>query len=180
MAISKEHKKELVAEYQAWFDKSQAIIMTQYIGLTMKDMDALRKKVREAGGEFHILKNSLCKIALENANLPVIEEHFEATTAAGFAFEDAPAMAKALTDFSKEVGFLKVKGGYLDNQPVSAADIKALAELPPLPVMRAQILSTIMAPASQLVRLLAEPARQVASVLQAYADADQDASEAAA
>jgi large subunit ribosomal protein L10 len=180
LALTKAQKKEIVAEYEAWFDKSQAVIMTQYRGLTMKDMDALRKKVREAGGEFHVLKNSLCKIALDNAGLPLVEEHFEATTAAGFAFEDAPALAKAMTDFSKGVEFLKIKGGYLESQPVSAAEIVALAELPPLPVMRAQMLSTIMAPASQLARILAEPARQVASVLQAYADKDQDAAEAAA
>ena len=178
MAISREQKKEIVAQYQEWMDKSQAIIMTQYIGLTMKDMDALRKKVRDAGGEFHVLKNSLCKLALQNAGLELVEEHFEASTAAGFAFEDAPGLAKAMTDFAKEVEFLKIKGGYMEENPVSAAEITALAELPPLPVMRAQLLSTILAPASQLVRLLSEPGRQVAAVLQAYAD--QEAPEAAA
>jgi large subunit ribosomal protein L10 len=178
LAISKERKKEIVAEYQEWLDKSQAVIMTNYIGLTMKDMDALRKKVREAGGEFHILKNTLGKLAVENAGLPLVEDHFEATTAAGFAFEDGPALAKAMTDFAKEVEFLKIKGGYLESQPVSSAEIIALAELPPLPVMRAQLLSMMMAPANQLARTLAEPARQLATVLQSYAD--QDAPEAAA
>ena len=178
MAISKEQKNEIVAKYQAWMDKSQAVIMTQYIGLTMKDMDALRKKVRDAGGEFHVLKNSLCKIAIKNAGLELVDEHFEASTAAGFAFEDGPGLAKAMTDFAKGVEFLKIKGGYMEEKPMSAAEITALAELPPLPVMRAQLLSTIMAPASQLVRLLSEPGRQVAAVLQAYAD--QDATEAAA
>ena len=178
MAISKEQKKEIVAEYQEWLDKSQAVIMTQYVGLTMKDMDALRKKVREVGGEFHVLKNTMCKIALKNAGLELVDDYFEASTAAGFAFEDAPGLAKAMTDFAKEVSFLKIKGGYLEDKPMSAAEIQALAEVPPLPVMRAQLLSTILAPASQLARLLVEPARQVATVLQAYAD--QDASEAAA
>lgn len=178
MAISKEQKNEIVAKYQEWMDKSQAVIMTQYIGLTMKDMDALRKKVRDAGGEFHVLKNSLYKIALQNAGLELVDEYFEASTAAGFAFEDAPGLAKALADFANEVEFLKIKGGYLEHKPMSAAEFTALAELPPLPVMRAQLLSTIMAPASQLVRVLSEPGRQIAAVLQAYAD--QDASEAAA
>jgi len=178
LAISKEQKKEIVAEYQEWLEKSQAVIMTQYVGLTMKDMDALRKKVRETGGEFHVLKNTLCKIAIENAGLELVDEHFEASTAAGFASEDAPGLAKAMTDFAKEVEFLKIKGGYLEAKPMSAAEIQALAEVPPLPVMRAQLLSTIMAPASQLARVLSEPVRQIATVLQAYAD--QDASEATA
>jgi len=178
LAISKERKKELVAEYQEWLDNSKAVIIAEYVGLSMKDMDALRKKAREAGGEFHVLKNTLCKLAWENAGMPFVEEQFEATTGAGFAFEDAPSMAKAMTDFSKDIPFLKIKGGYLASKPVSAAEIIALAELPPLPVMRAQLLSTIMAPAGQLARVLSEPARQVAAVLKAYAD--QESSEAAA
>ena len=178
MAISKERKKEIVAEYQDWLEKSQAVIMTQYRGMTMNDMDALRKKVRDAGGEFHVIKNTLSKIALEKAGFPWVDEHFEATTAAGFAFEDAPALAKAMTDFAKEVEFLNIKGGYLDKRPVSAQEIKDLADMPPLPVMQAQLLGTITTPASQLARLLAEPARQVATVLKAYVD--QNVSEAAA
>ena len=66
----------------------------------------------------------------------------------------------------------RFKGGYLEKLPLSASDIKALADLPPLPVMRAQLLGTILAPASRLVRTLAEPVRQVASVLKSYADKD--------
>jgi large subunit ribosomal protein L10 len=96
----------------------------------------------------------------------------EGSTAVGFAFQDAPALAKTMADFAKSSEFLKIKGGYLGNKPISADDIKALAELPPLPVMRAQLLGTIMAPASKLVRTLAEPARSLAAVIQAYADKD--------
>ncbi len=81
-------------------------------------------------------------------------------------------------EYARTSDALKVKGGYLGHSAMSAADVKALAELPPLPVMRARLLGTILAPAGQLVRTLAEPARQVAAVLKAYAD-QQTATEAA-
>ena len=170
MAFSKERKKEIVATYQDWLGNSQAVFLAEYTGLSMKDMDALRDKVREVGGEFHVIKNTLGKIAFEESGYQVPEDLFLGSTAAGFAFEDAPAMAKALDDFSKSVGFLQFKGGYLEKDMLSMEEIKSLASLPPLPVVQAQLLSTLIAPASQLVRTLVEPSRQMAAVLQAYAD----------
>ena len=177
MAVSKERKKEIVATYQDWLGNSQAVFLAEYIGLSVNDMDTLRDKVREVGGEFHVIKNTLGKIAFEDSGYEVPDDLFLGSTAAGFAFEDAPAMAKALSDFSKSVGFLKFKGGYLEKNMVSVEEIKALASLPPLPVVQAQLLSTIMAPATQLARVLAEPARQVAAVLQAFVDIEQPVAE---
>jgi large subunit ribosomal protein L10 len=170
LAISKERKRELVEEYVAWINTSRAMILTDYLGLDMKDIDELRKNVREAGGEFHIVKNTLGKIAFEEAGLELPEHYLEGTTAIGFAFEDAPGLAKAFSQFAKDSDFLTIKGGYLDKRMLTAAEIQALAELPPLDVMRAQLLGTIMAPASKLVRTLAEPARALASVIRAYSE----------
>lgn len=172
LAVSKERKKEIVTTYLEWLDRSQAVYLAEYFGLTVKDIDALRDKVREVGGEFHIIKNTLGKLAFEQAGYEVPQEYFLGSTAAGFAFEDPPAMAKALSDYAKEVGSLKIKGGYLEEQILSAEEITSLADLPPLPVVQAQLLGTLMAPASQLARMFAEPARQVASVLKAYAESE--------
>ena len=170
MAITKEQKQELVDNYVNWLDKSVALFLTEYTGLDMKNIDALRGKIRESGGEFHIVKNSLGKVAFKQAGLEIPEQHLEGSTAIAFAFDDAPATAKAITDFAKESDFLKIKVGFLEKQLVGAAEVKALADLPPLPVMRAQLLGVIMAPANKLVRTLAEPARQLASVFKAYSD----------
>lgn len=173
MAYTKERKKEFVAQYVEWIDKSRAMVVANYKGLSMKDLDDLRSKIREVGGEFHIVKNTLVKRAFENAELPMPEGLLEGTTAIGFAFDAAPDLAKAMSEFAKETDFLVVKGGYLGNESIGPADITALAELPPLPVMRARLLGTILAPASKLVRTLAEPGRSLASVIQAYADKDK-------
>lgn len=172
MAISKEKKREIVSQYGEWLEKSRALVIAEYLGMTVKDMDDLRARVREAGGEFHVVKNTLMMRVLEDNGFKFDEKSFLSTTAIGFAFEDAPALAKAMTDFAKESNFLKVKAGYLDKRLMSADDVVALANVPPLPIMRATLLSTILAPASQLVRTLAEPGRQVAAVLKAYSEAE--------
>lgn len=172
MAISKVRKNEIVDQYSEWINNSRAMFVTEYVGLTMKDIDELRKKAREAGGEFHIVKNTLGKVAFESLGMEIPANYLDGSTAIGFAFEDAPAMAKAMAEFARTSDFLKIKGGYLNKQAIDAEAVKALAELPPLPVMRAQLLGTIMAPASKLVRTLAEPARSLAAVMKAYADKD--------
>ena len=172
MALSKEKKNEVLDQYKDWLKDSQAVVLVEYSGATMRDMENIRSKVRETSGEFHVVKNTLAKLALSDAEIDFKEDHFLSSTAIGFAFEDPPALAKAITEFAQESDFLKVKVGYLDKQMMSAAEVKALADLPPLPVMRATLLSTILAPASQLVRTLAEPGRQVAAVIKAYSEQD--------
>src|SRR4030066_2199376 len=170
LAITKERKNELISQYIGWVNQSKALFLTQYVGLTMKDIDGLRAKVRENGGEFHILKNTLAKLAFEKAGLTVPQGQLEGSTAVVFAFTDAPAMAKTVVEFAKSSEFLKVKGGYLEKQALTPESVKALADLPPLPVVRAQLLGTLLAPASKLVRTLAEPGRMIAAVIKAHAE----------
>jgi large subunit ribosomal protein L10 len=170
LAISKERKQELVTQYGDWASRSQALIITEYKGLTMKDVDAMRKRLREVGGEFHIVKNTLVSLALEKAGMPLKAEIFEGSTAVCFAFEDAPATAKALLEYTKGSEIVKIKGGYLGKSLMTAENVKALADMPPLPVMRAQLLGVLLAPASKLARTLAEPARALAAVVKAYAE----------
>jgi large subunit ribosomal protein L10 len=170
LAITKERKNDLIAQYSEWVSRSKALVLTQYIGMSMKDIDNLRVKVREYGGEFHIIKNTLAKLAFEQAGLTVPEGQFEGSTAIVFAFTDAPAMVKVVMEFARTSEFLKIKSGYLEKQALTPEGVKALAELPPLPVVRAQLLGTLLAPASKLVRTLAEPGRMIAAVIKAHAE----------
>ena len=182
MAISKQRKNELVDFYSKNIGKSQAMIVTEYSGLNMKQIDDLRAKIREAGGEFHIVKNTLGQVAFEQGGFSNSSKLLQGSTAVTFAFRDVPGIAKVLTEYARTSEFVKVKGGYLGKDMMTAEQVKALADLPPLPVVRSQLLGVLSAPASKLVRTLAEPARQVASVLKAYADKDgsPDAAPAAA
>jgi large subunit ribosomal protein L10 len=172
LAISKQRKDELVSLYTDWLNRSQATILTEYAGLSMKQIDDLRARMREIGGEFHVIKNTLGKVAFEAAGLSQSEKFLTGSTAVVFAFRDAAETVKVMNDFARTAESVKIKGGYLDKRPINAEEVKSLAELPPLPIMRAQLLGALNAPASQLVRTLAEPARQVAAALKAFAEKD--------
>ncbi len=178
MAITKKRKNQIVQEYVDWLGRSRALIVTEYKGMPMSEIDAIRARLREAGGEFHVVKNTLGKLAFEEAGIPLPENYFEGSTAISFAFEDAPAVAKLISDYVRTSEFMKIKGGFLGKQNMSADQVKSLADLPPLPVMRAQLLGVLSAPASKVARTVAEPARQIAAVLKAFADR-QAASETA-
>ncbi len=171
MALSKERKKEALAQYETWLKESEGVVLTEYTGLSMLEMDELRRNVREAGGEFHVIKNTIGKRAFEAVGFDAPEEYFLGSTALGIAFEDPPGVAKAIKDFGKKHDVIKIKGGFLEGAHMTASEIIALADLPPLPVVQGQLLGVISAPASKLVRTLIEPGRSLAQVLKAHADA---------
>jgi large subunit ribosomal protein L10 len=175
LAISRQKKDQVLAQYQAWFDRSQAVVLVEYTGVTVKQLDALRAKIRETGGEFHIVKNTLARKVFAEQNVQVPQEMLVNSTAMTFAFSDAAATAKALTEATKGLEAIKLKGGLLDKQVLSSEQVKALAALPPLPIVRSQLLGVLQAPAGKLVRTIAEPARSLAAVFQAYTDKAQAA-----
>jgi len=158
----------LLKQYEKWLRNSQAVFVLEYTKMGMKSVDKLRSKVHDAGGELHVIKNTLMEKALKNAGIE--SKTLVGTCLFGFAINDVPAMAKVFGDVTKNSEVFKLKGGYLSGQPITTNNVKALAELPPLPVMRAKMLGVINAPASQLVRTLAEPARQMAYVIKAYSE----------
>lgn len=170
MAISKQRKEELVEQYKKWLETSDAMVLAYYHRLSVKDISALRKDVRETGGEVHVIKNRLAKRAFEESGREWRDELFSGPTVVGVSYENPSGLAKALKNFAKEHGTIEIKSGYLADRLVTADAINALADLPSMDEMRAQLLSTITAPASQLVRTLAEPGRMVAAVIKAYAD----------
>lgn len=173
MAISRQKKEEVLAQYKEWMDRSQALILVEYVGVSVKNLDNIRVKIRDSGGEFHILKNTLARIVFEANGMKVPDGFLEKSTAVTFAFADPALTAKALTDGTKGMEAIKIKGGFLDKQALNAAQVKSLADLPPLPVVRAQLLGVLQAPASKLVRTIAEPARSLASVFRAYSETAQ-------
>ena len=170
MAITKQRKEETLNQYADWLKRSQAVILVEYTGAKMKDLDAIRSRVRESGGEFHIVKNTLVKRALEAGGMQVPAGLLDKSTAVSFAFSDVAATAKALSEVTKGMEFAKVKGGFMAGQALSASQVKALADLPPLPVSRARLLGVLQAPAGKLVRTIAEPARGLAAVLKAFSE----------
>jgi large subunit ribosomal protein L10 len=170
LAVSKERKQEVLATYDEWLKKSQAVILVEYTGAKMKDLDGIRARIRETGGEFHVLKNTLARRAFSASGMDIPGDLLVKSTAVSFAFTDPASTAKALTDAMKGKDYIKVKGGFMSGQALNAAQVKALADMPPLPVVRAQLLGVLQAPAGKLVRTIAEPARGLAAVIKAFTE----------
>jgi len=177
LAFTKDEKTKIMEQYENWLARSQAVFMMQYSKMTMKEVDGVRAKAREAGGEMHVVKNTLFNIVLDKLGIDG-ESMLEQTTLVGFAFNDAPALAKVVNDATKGDIF-KVKGGLLGKRLMTDKDVKALADMPPLPVVRAQLLGVLNAPASKLVRTINEPARGLAAVVKAYTEKSGAPAEAA-
>ncbi len=175
MAVTRARKRELLEQYKTYLAQSQGVVLITFQGLSVPEMQQLRKRLRENGAAFMVVKNTLLRIALQDQGYPLPETRvLEGPTAAVFALEDPVAAAKTVVDYLKDhQEQVQIKAGYYYREVIPADEVVALAKLPSLPEARAQLLGMLMAPATQLVRLLQEPARQLAAVLQAYVEKQQ-------
>jgi len=176
LPFTRAEKDRMIAQYRELLSRSQALILADYQGLDAPSMYRLRQKVKKSGGAFHVTKNTLLRIALQQAGWTVPEDLLEGPTAAAFCLEDPSAVAKALLEFAEESKILKIKGGLLDGRRLRPEDVKALSELPPRPVVLGQVLGAIQAPAAHLAGVLTAVLQQVVGVLQARADQLKEAS----
>lgn len=170
MAISKERKQELVAQYVEHFQTSAGMILTDYRGLRMPEIEGLRRSLREGQATFQVVKNRLFQLALEQVGLEMPAEWLEGPTAVAFCHGEVPPVARVISDFLKGVELLSIKGGMLGTLVMSSEEVKALATLPTREVLLAQVLGSINAPASQMAGVIAGGIRQVLNVLQAYVE----------
>ncbi len=178
MAISREKKEQMVAGYVELLSKSKAIVLTDFGGLTVSSITALRSDLREIGGVFQIVKNTLFERALNETGIPVPAEQLKGAVAIGYCLEEAPPIAKRLMDFARENSDrLAIKGAIVGDSYLDADGVKALAELPPREILLAQLLGTVQGPASTLVSTLMAPMRDLVQVL--HARSEQESQEAA-
>lgn len=174
MAISKEKKAELVAQYTEQLRQSRGLVLVDYRGLGVGDMSGVRKAMRPIKAKFQVVKNRLLALALKEVGMSVPQEWLLGPTAVGFCYEDVPPVAKVLVNTAKDLELLTIKGGLLGGSVVSADEVHAIAELPPREALLAQVLGAINAPASQVGGAVVSGIRQVLSVLQAYVDELRD------
>lgn len=187
MAITKSKKEQLIETYLEQLTNSRAIVFGDYRGTSVQKIQKLRKQMRDHDTSVMVVKNTLIKIALERANMPVPDEHLTGPTAVVFLPDDTAAAAKALFDAAKEVDSFSVKGAILEGQVLNAEAAKELRNLPSRSDVLGQLLGVLQAPASELVRTLEAPAselyrtlqaplRELALTIQSYADKGAQAS----
>lgn len=171
MAITRQKKEAFVAEYVEKLSRSQAAYIADYRGLTVTEISALRESLRESGeSELTVAKNTLLRLAFEQAGLPVPEDHLEGPTAVLFCFEDPITPAKALKTFDDRNDKFSVKGGMVDGRVIDLAGFRAMAELPSREEILAKLVGVVQAPAQELFSTITAPLREIAQVLHARSE----------
>ena len=165
MALDRASKEKLLDDYHGGFAKSRNAFVLGYRNMTVPQVDELRAKVRASGGRYQVVKNRLALIAVKDTPLQPLAEHFQGPTAVAYSGDDAVALAKVLTEFTKSADVLEFRAGLVDGRAVEGTEVRAIADLPSREVLIGKLLFLLQTPISRLVRDLGAITQQFVSVL---------------
>jgi large subunit ribosomal protein L10 len=170
--VKKEDKERVVAELTERLRTSETLIVADYRGLTMTQIDTLRGRLLEHGARFAVVKNTLTRRAAEAAGADALLALLEGPTAIAFLESDGDpvAVAKALSDAARETRILAVRGGLLEGRPMEPDEVESLAKLPPMDVLRGQVLGAVSAPLMTIMGLFTAPLQDLYGLLDARID----------
>jgi large subunit ribosomal protein L10 len=183
--VKKEDKEQVVASLTERLKTAETVLVADYRGLTMPQIDALRTRLLESGARFSVVKNTLTRRAAEAAGSDALLALLEGPSAIAFIETegDMVAAAKALADSARETRILVIKGGVMQGRTMTAPEVESLATLPPIDVLRGQVLGAIIAPLSSLIGLVSAPLQNLYGLLDARIEqlggAEPDAAQAA-
>lgn len=169
-----ESKARTIEEAKDCYSRAKGIVFTDYRGLKVKEMQALRAKLRDKGGDIHVIKNTLFRIAAgdDAANLPY--EFHNGPTAVAFLYDSESEGAKALFDYALTNKKFEIKGGFFGGKPVNAKQVEAISKLPPRDILIAQVIGAVAAPLTTLIgtieALYADPIRTIGAVADKVAE----------
>jgi len=170
MALTRQQKEEIVASVKDSLKKQKSTVFTDFKGVSVSKMTELKRKLRESGAEYKVIKKNLLQKAVDEAGLEGVSvKEFEGSTGVAFSYEDEVSSAKVVYDFSKqeEVGEFKILGGILENKSMSEAEVLALAKLPSKEQLLGQLVGQLNAPIAGFVNVLAGNIKNLAYVLNA-------------
>lgn len=144
------------------FERAQLTIIADYRGLSVAQLQDFRSKLRPTEADFRVTKNTLLRIAAERVGIEGLDVHLEGPTAVLFAYGDVVAPAKAVADFARSSRILQVKAGVMNGQVLNAAEVDAIATLPPREELVAKLVGMLASPMARVVGVLGGPARSVA------------------
>ena len=171
VSLKLEDKKRIAQDLRERFDKSKVIIVTDYKGLNVTNINALRRKLREADVEFKVVKNSLLIRAAEDTDVAQINEYFKGPSAVAISYDDPVAPAKVLSEFAREFKALEIKVGVMGNKVLDLSAIKALSDLPSREaLLLGQVLSAMNGVSTGFVRALNDNIGRFLNVLTAIKD----------
>jgi len=154
-------KQAIVASLTETLNSATAGVLVDYKGITVAEDTALRAELRKNNVEYAVVKNTLLRFAVNNCGMSELDEQLNGTTSLAICNDDPVAPARVINDFAKKLnGKFEIKGGFMDGKAMALNDVMALAEIPPLPVLRAQVLGTMLAPISGLACVLKQIAEK--------------------
>ncbi len=165
-----EEKQKIVASLREKFEAAQVVIVTDYKGLDVAQMNDLRRKLREAEVEYQVVKNTMLTRASQDTDVAQLADKFKGPSAIALAFTDPVAPAKVLTQFAKDNDKLEIKAGVMNGKLLDLGAISALAKLPSREELLAQVLAAMNAVPQSLVSALADAPRRLVNVLNAVKD----------
>lgn len=179
--MDRDEKQGVVDELTARLKSAETLIVTDYRGLTMPQIDALRSKLVEHGAKFTVVKNTLTRRAAEAAGADAVLALLSGPSAIAFIETDGDmvAVAKALADSAKDTKVLEIRGGVMQGRLITAADVDELAKLPPFDVLRGQVLGAIIGPLQNLLGLVSAPLQNLVGLIDARIEQLGGADEAA-
>jgi large subunit ribosomal protein L10 len=179
--MHKEDKERVVTELTEKLRSSDTMIVADYRGLTMPQIDALRGRLVEQGATFTVVKNTLTRRAAEAAGAEALLALLEGPTAIAFieADGDAVAVAKALADSARDTHVLEIRGGVMQGRVISGSDVEELAKLPPLEILRGQVIGAVIAPLNNLLALVNAPLQNLHGLIDARIEQLQSQGESA-
>ncbi|HTJ09720.1 MAG TPA: 50S ribosomal protein L10 [Candidatus Binataceae bacterium] len=177
--MRKEQKTALVAEITEGLGRASIALVSEYRGITAGEATEVRRKIRAVQGELRVAKNTLIRRAVKDTAYSMLDEQLGGPVGLILSFADPVELAKTVTGMRELGEKFKIRGGVLDGKPLTAEEIQALAALPPREVVLGQLLGLLMAPATQVVRLLNEPGSALARVVDAIGKKNGDPAPAA-
>lgn len=165
MALTRTDKEQMLAEYEQGLAKAPHAFLLGYQGITVPQVTELRNRVRQSGGEYVVVKNTLALRAIDSQALGQLKDHFVGPTAVVFSLKDPVSVAKALTDFAKDVPAIQFKAGLVEGRAVPAEQIKDIASLPSREELIAKLLFLLQSPVTRFARVLAAVPQQFVAVL---------------
>jgi large subunit ribosomal protein L10 len=165
MPLTHAEKEELTQEYATTLAAAPHAFLLDYKGISVPQVTELRNRVRASGGEYRVVKNTLALRAIDSRALAALKEHFVGPTAVVWCDRDPVALAKALTDFAREVPVVHFKAGLVEQRPIPAEQIKEIAQLPSRQDLIAKLLFLLQSPVTRLARVLAAVPQSFVAVL---------------
>lgn len=166
MPLTRQQKENLLEGYRKGLAKAPHVFLVDYKGVTVTQVSELRNKVREVGGRYEVVKNRLVLRAIEGEALEELGDQFQGPTAVAFSGDDPVGLAKAVTEFAKDVPAIEVKGGLVEGQSVAADEVKEIAQLPSREELLSKLVFLLQSPISNFVRTLAALPREFVVVLE--------------